>query len=64
MSNDPKFTKVDMQKLTIEYIKSNALVARYRNENESFDYIRGRKDGYNKAIENLLNNIEKHDFIG
>jgi hypothetical protein len=57
MLGDPADTIVDKEKLTIEYIKSHRLVAKYRNDDESVDYINGYKDGYNNAIENLLNNI-------
>lgn len=57
MSNDPSKTKVNMDKLMTEYIKSHRLVAKYRNDNESVDYVKGYKEGYNKAIENLLDDI-------
>jgi hypothetical protein len=53
MDYNPKDVTVDME----EYIKSFRLVAKFRNDDESADYIKGYKDGYNKAIENLLNNI-------
>lgn len=49
---------VDTVKLMETYIKSNRLVTKFRNDNESEDYVIGYQNGYNQAIQNLLNNIK------
>ena len=54
----PSDMNVDTEKLLEAYIKSNRLVVKFRNNNESADYVKGYRNGYNQAIQNLLNNIK------
>lgn len=44
-------------------IESWRLETRFRNDDETGDYVKGYKNGYDKAIENVLQAIVDHQII-
>jgi hypothetical protein len=42
---------------SMNQVEGYKLVAKYRNDDETADYIKGYKTGYDKAIENILESI-------